>query len=210
MTLDFFDAAPNDPRRFQEGGIYVARRIGERGQRLQIVVLDTRWDLSPRAPRTDGGRGRYAPGEGQILGDDQWSWLEARLGEPADLRIVVSSIPFGAEYTGWETWANFPAEQDRLVTLLRGAGPVLVVSGDVHYGELSRFQGIVDFTTSGLAGHAYALQENANRIDDLGYFGNNFGTVDIDWEDRKVDVVLRDKKGRVAFERAFGFAELDP
>lgn len=210
VTLDFFRAAQDDPRRTQEGGIYTSHTFGEKGQRLQLIVLDTRWDLTPRHPRSDGGRGRYAPGEGKILGEAQWHWLERELAEPAELRIVVSSIPFGPEYTGWETWANFPAEQDRLATLLTDAGPVLVVTGDVHYGEISRFRGLIDFTTSGLAGHAYPPQENANRLEDLAFHGNNFGMVDVDWKARTVVVRLHQRKGPVAFERKFGFDELDP
>lgn len=210
VTLDFFRAPPDDPRRRQEGGIYTSHTFGAEGERLQLIVLDTRWDLSPRVPRSDGGRGRYQPGEGQILGEAQWRWLQKRLARPAELRVVVSSIPFGVEYTGWETWANFPAEQERLATMLQDVGPVLVVSGDVHYGEVSVFRGLVDFTTSGLAGHAYPPQENANRLEDLAFHGNNFGILDVDWKARTVDVKLHQRKGPVAFERVFGFDELDP
>ena len=127
-----------------------------------------------------------------------------------ELRVVVSSIPFAPEYTGWETWANFPAEQSKLVGLLRDAGPVLVVSGDVHYGELSQVGGVVDFTTSGIAGAPYPPQPNANRIDDLQFFGNNFGHIAIDWGEQAVRLILRQRNGDVAFERTFTLDELDP
>ena len=40
-------------------------------------------------------------------------------GEPARLRLIVSSIQALAEYHGWEAWANFPREQARLFELLR-------------------------------------------------------------------------------------------
>ena len=58
--------------------------------------------------------------DAQLLSEAQWTWLEARLREPAELRIIGTSIPFLQEGTGWETWANFPDEKERMVDLIRG------------------------------------------------------------------------------------------
>lgn len=209
-TLDFYGVPANDPRRTQEGGIYHAHRFGSTGRRLQLILLDTRWDLTERTPRTDGGVGRYQPGEGKVLGDAQWDWLAKTLKQPAELRVVISSIPFAPEHTGWETWANFPAEQSRLIGLLRDAGPVLVVSGDVHYGELSQLGGVYDFTTSGLAGPAYPPQPNANRVEDLQYFGNNFGRLRLDWGKQQVELTLHQRNGKAVFTKVLTLDELDP
>jgi alkaline phosphatase D len=54
-----------------------------------------------------------------ILGEVQWKWLEERLKEPADLRIIGSSIQFSHEYNGWESWTNFPRELLKMVDLIK-------------------------------------------------------------------------------------------
>lgn len=208
VTLDFFGAAADDPRRRQVGGLYGAWTMGPPGQRVQVILLDTRWDLSPRAERTDGGVGRYAPGDGQVLGPEQWTWLAEALAEPADVRIVGSSIPFAAEYTGWETWSNFPAEQARLTTLLHDAGPVLVVSGDVHYGELSRYEGIYDATSSGLATRPYPALPNRNRIGGT-TSGDHFMELELDWGRRALGVRWFDPQGRPIEAHELSFDALD-
>jgi len=196
-TLDFFGAAADDPRRTQPDGLYGAWTLGSEGRRVQVVLLDTRYALSPRAPRTDGGVGRYAPGPGQVLGPQQWAWLERVLQEPAELRIIGSSIPFAVEYTGWETWSNFPEEQRRLRDHLTGVGPVLVVSGDVHYGELSVLDGVHDLTSSGLRSEPYGRLPNAHRVDDLVLDDEeHFALVEIDWDEALVRMTWRDPRGR--------------
>jgi len=209
-TLDFWMAPADDPRRSQEGGLYGSWSFGPEGRRVQVVLLDTRWSLSPRAARTDGGVGRYAPGAGQVLGEAQWAWLEAPLAQPADLRIVGSSIPYATEHTGWETWANFPREQARLSRLLQQAGPLLVVSGDVHYGELSLHEGVYDLTSSGLSGTPYPLLPNAHRVDELAHVGEHAAEIAIDWEGQAVQLRFFDPSGREHAGTTLPFAQLDP
>ena len=83
-----------------------------------------------------------------ILGAAQWAWLEKVLKEPAELRIIVSSVQFAPEAQGGECWANFPHEQKRLLSLLRGQ-TALVLSGDRHWCEFSQ-NGVFDFTSSSM------------------------------------------------------------
>ncbi len=54
--------------------------------------------------------------------------------EPADLRIIGSSIQFSHEYNGWESWTNFPRELLKMVELIKStkASGVVFISGDVH------------------------------------------------------------------------------
>lgn len=45
-------------------------------------------------------------------------WLERTLDRPAELRIIASSIQVLASHHGWESWANFPHERNRLLSLV--------------------------------------------------------------------------------------------
>ena len=58
-----------------------------------------------------------------MLGEAQWAWLAERLREPADLRLLVSSIQVLAEGHGWERWGNLPAERERLIRLIAETEP---------------------------------------------------------------------------------------
>ena len=39
-----------------------------------------------------------------MLGAAQWAWLRAQLLQPAELRLIVSSVQVLAEGHGWEGW----------------------------------------------------------------------------------------------------------
>ena len=45
-----------------------------------------------------------AAGHYTMLGESQWRWLEEQLREPADVRLVVSTVRVLAEGHGWERW----------------------------------------------------------------------------------------------------------
>jgi alkaline phosphatase D len=99
---------------------------------------------SREADWVDGRRGPYVPSRdpnATLLGAEQWTWLEALLREPADLRLLVSSIQVIPDDHRYEKWGNFPQERRRLLRLLAntGEGGVVILSGDRHAGELSQF-----------------------------------------------------------------------
>jgi alkaline phosphatase D len=117
---------------------------------VQLILLDTRFFRSPLTrmdqsadhDRLLGPPGNYEVNDDPVvtmLGETQWQWLEQVLREPADLRVLVSSIQIVANDHRWEKWGNFPAERRRLFRLLRetGANGVVILSGDRHSGELS-------------------------------------------------------------------------
>ena len=145
--MDFYDEPADSPRRKQPG-VYASYRFGPPGRVVQIVVLDTRYFRSPlqRAPEgpvPEGIRGPYVPSDdasATVLGEAQWRWLEATLRQPADVRLIVTSIQVVANDHRFEKWGNFPHERRRLLALLRatGAQGVVFLSGDRHTGELSR------------------------------------------------------------------------
>ena len=67
-----------------------------------------------------------------MLGDAQWTWLEAQLRKPADLRLLASSIQVLAEDHGWERWGYLSGERQGLFAAIRRAEAegVVLLSGD--------------------------------------------------------------------------------
>jgi alkaline phosphatase D len=92
-----------------------------------------------------------------VLGEEQWAWLEAQLERPGfSLRVVCSSLSFAPSYTGFEAWSLFPLERQRLldtVARTRAEG-VVVLSGDVHYGEISVIEPAGEAGAASDCGHA--------------------------------------------------------
>ena len=112
---------------------------------------------------------------------------DTQLSQPADLRIVASSTQFGIEYNGYEAWANFPHEQERLIQLIQKtqANHLVILSGDVHYAEISKFEHkdcypIYDITSSGLSKTWKFATPNKNRIEGP-IMDNHFGLLTIDF-----------------------------
>mgnify|MGYP006280800383 CR=1 FL=1 len=216
--LDFLEEPRRSWRR-ETPGVYDAEVFGPGGERVQIILLDTRYFRSELSRRergewpdwTNGAAGRYVPRwdtDATMLGEDQWEWLEARLREPADVRLICSSIQVVAEDHGFEKWANLPRERARLFDLIRrtGAEGVVFLSGDRHRAELSLFDDergmpgggagvgydLYDLTSSALnaSGGRWVNELNRHRVGSQ-YLRNNFGVVEIDWESRPVTVEMR-------------------
>ncbi len=145
VFLDLFGFPDTAPERGRPG-LYQAYVDGPPGKRVQIILLDTRYFRSPlklALPNLDCPRMHPVPNDSPdatILGEAQWRWLERTLREPAELRLIVSSIQVIPEEHCFEKWANFPAERDRLFRLLAEtqARGVLLLSGDRHLAEMSR------------------------------------------------------------------------
>lgn len=225
MLLDFFGVPKESPRRQREG-VYHAEVFGPPEQRVQVILLDTRYFRSPlkRRPKTPAGEGPYLAHTDTtttVLGEAQWKWLAEQLRVPARLRIVASSIQVVPEDHGWEKWMNFPHERERLFKVIReaNAAGVVFLSGDRHLAELSVMDGgagypLYDLTSSGLnqAFQRWRLQEpNRHRVATMNY-GNNFGLIEIDW-DRKDPVVslqIRDEAGEVYLRHNVPLSVLQP
>ncbi|MBM3644721.1 MAG: alkaline phosphatase family protein [Alphaproteobacteria bacterium] len=204
--LKFWNVPADDPRRTREG-LHDARIAGPPGYRVQTILLDTRWfrsALKPTDQRGAPGKERYLPDPDPtktMLGEAQWAWLAAELRKPAEIRLIVSSIQVLAEGHGWERWGNLPSEREKLFALIRetDARGVVFLSGDRHIGALYREKTVVDYplheiTASGL-NQALAFWGNRepgpNRLGAV-YGGAHFGSIEIDWWDRSVDLSIRD------------------
>jgi alkaline phosphatase D len=167
VFLEFFEE-PKNSNRYQHEGIYTSYMFRKKCKRIQLILLDTRTFRS-NITRYQKGTNKdsifdydllYVPNENidsTILGKEQWNWLEKQLLIKADVRIIASSTQFGISYNGYEAWANFPKEREKMFDLLKktNANGVFFISGDVHYAELSKLENpgrypIYDLTASGL------------------------------------------------------------
>lgn len=224
IFMDFWRVPKNSDRR-QHQGIYGEHRFTENGKTLQIILLDTRTfrdslKRNPKPiPKGSSLKNQYQPDpspEKTLLGSEQWNWLEETLKQPADLRIICSSIQFGHEYNGWESWTNLPTEQKKLVELIRstGANGVVFISGDVHWGEISKrpFPGcydLYDVTSSGLTEKWYNTEPNRYRVGEV-YRKNHFGLIEIDWkpDNPTVNLSIVGLEGKAVAQHQFQLSEL--
>jgi alkaline phosphatase D len=204
----------------QPDGIHYARIIGPAGRRVQIIMLDTRSFRSRLRRKGDGFPhwGRYEPDPDPaktMLGPAQWAWLEAELGKPADLRLLVSSVQVLAEGHGFERWGNLPAERERLLALIdrAGIGGLVMLSGDRHSGAVytATTPGgakLVELTASSL-NRSYGPSRDA-RLPPLvsgPFHVENYGLIDIDWSGRMMALRLKGMGGATLAELAAPFAE---
>ena len=205
-------------------GIYHARTFGPTGRRVQIILLDTRSFRSELRQRglaeraTDPGSATYLPDtapEKTMLGDAQWTWLEAQLRQPAELRLLVSSIQVLAETHGWERWGHLPRERDRLFQLIgrSGARGVVLLTGDRHRAAVyRRTEGLpyplVEVTSSSLNRPVPAADPaDPGRLGDM-YGAPNFGMAEIDWPGRRLRLTLANQLGIDIQSHSLAFGEL--
>jgi alkaline phosphatase D len=235
IFLDFWGEPADSPRRDRDG-IYAAYRFGPPGERVQLILPDLRYNRTAMTPMPlqgadyeAWGRQRVAAGlplpgpylrnpdrAATMLGERQWAWLERQLEVPADVRLFGSSVQVLADGTGWECWANFARDQDRLFDLIRRkrANGLLFLSGDIHYAELSRLDVNVpyplwDLTSSGLTEEWRVPTPNANRASEV-IPDANFGFVDIDWQGpaTKLALGIIDAAGRTRLSFEIPLASL--
>ncbi len=197
--MDFLDVPMNSVLRKREGA-YSSYTFGKGAQRIKVIVMDTRYfrDTLQKDPTKQR---RYIPNmEGQMLGEQQWKWLEKELiSSTANLNILCSSVQVIADDHGYEKWGNFPNERKRLLSLITHTKPknLLILSGDRHMAEVSKMQleglpyPLYDFTSSGMTHIRSGLVEsNRFRVGDM-IVKKNFGVLKISWIGDKPVVSLQ-------------------
>jgi len=227
--LDFFEEPADSKRRLREGGIYTSYFYGPPEQRVQVILLDPRYDRDPfkavsraeKAERKKVGMGEYLPNDDpamRMLGDDQWAWLENQLRRPARLRLIATGQPFVMEFTGREAWANFPRERRRMIDLIADteAEGIIFMSGDTHWAEFSRLSDDVpyplwDLTASSLTHPQRIVANNRHRVGSA-YPSPNFGLIRVDWQqsDPVITLEVRDTGGFLELEQELRLSELIP
>lgn len=224
MMLDFFSVPESAPMR-QRDGVYNSQIIGEAGNRVQIIMLDTRYFRSSLT-KTDEygavGKQRYIPSadpEQDMLGEAQWAWLQKELQKDADLRIVVSSLQLISDTHGWEAWRTMPIERERFYDVLGSAkgGRTVVISGDRHVGGIYRDDRYTDFPIYEVTSSSLNLSFNEEKAitdewdrNQLGllYGPENYGMIDIDWEASLLNMSLKDIEGKVVRAVTIPFGEI--
>lgn len=217
-------ALPRDDERRGRDGVHTSKVFGPDGEEVQIILLDTRFfrsDLTITDERGAKGKERYLPSvdpEQTMLGVEQEAWLAEVLKEPADLRILVSSIQVIAEGHGWEAWKTMPVARQRLYDIIAGSGVrnLVMVSGDRHLGGLYRDDSAVPFplfemTTSSLnapqstgrerRGDTY-VEPGPKRLGEP-VFVENFGEIEIDWKGRTVTMSVINGEGEPVRQARF-------
>jgi alkaline phosphatase D len=197
VFMNFWEE-PKTSARWQHEGIYHSEMIEKNGKKIQLILLDNRTFRDDLRLYKDElkGNSRYfyqldyfphSNSDSTFLGAAQWSWLEEELKKPADLRLMCSGSQFSIEFNGYEAWANFPSEQQKMLDLIKKtrANGVLFLSGDVHYAEISVIKQpdlypIYDVTASGINSTWDFATPNANRIEGP-IMENHFGLLSIDW-----------------------------
>jgi alkaline phosphatase D len=218
--LQFWRVPPEDERRTRDG-LYHAQAFGPPGQRVQVILLDTRWfrsRLKPTDQRNAPGKERYVPDADPrktMLGEAQWGWLQARLSEPADVRLLVSGVQVVVDGHGFERWGNLPLERERLYRLISQtrANGVVFLSGDRHIGGLYRETTaapypLYEITSSGIT-HTWrdAPEPGPNRLGPL-FTDLHYGDIDIDWAGRNLELSIKDSAGASQRSRRIPFDEL--
>ena len=167
----------------EQDGIYHARYFGEEEKRLQLILLDGRFN-------------RDDPGEtGDTLGETQWKWLEDELKKPARLRFIVCGYQFLLDRDSvFETWSKFPQAQKRLFETIKRseAKGVVFIAGDQHYGEVSRRKGALGYDAIELMFCGINQEEphvfNSSRVSPVAHAKNAYALINIQWESSKGDL----------------------
>lgn len=203
LMLNFLKVDKNAAVRKRKGA-YQSYVFGEKGQRVKIILLDTRY-FRDELESNSVGKSRYKINEtGDILGEEQWTWFEEELSDDSvDLYLVGGGIQMIPMEHGFEKWANFPQSRKRFLSLVEKSNPksIILLSGDRHIAEISKMKlngvnyPIYDITSSGMT-HSYeAIKDEPNRyrVDNKITGQKNFGLMQIDWNSEPLSVKIEIK-----------------
>jgi len=230
LMLDFWKEPKDSPRYTRPDGIYTSYMYGKGQQKTHVILPDLRWNrdklehvstsdyYTQRKPKN---MGPYSPSKvknASMLGEAQWQWLEKELQKPSAIKLIASSLQLLPEFTGWESWANFPDDRKRLMALIKKhhVNGVIIISGDTHWGEMSKINENLDYplwevTSSGLTQEWKDVSPNQHRI---GHFTNNvnYGEISINWQQQDPSITLRlkDVVGGIFSEKKLMLSDISP
>ncbi len=211
LLFDFLGTSKDAPERFRDG-VYNSRVIDFDGNKVKVIVLDTRF-FRTAVTKAVNSKKRLQPnpyGQGTILGEAQWKWLEQELNtSDAQFNVIVSSIQLVSDKHGFECWGNFPHEIDKLEKMLVAskAKGTFIISGDRHIATFSSKKvanlnyPLVDFTSSGLT-HVYSSFSNEENPYLIGKViaEKNFGLLQFDFTNNRVIMQIRGLENKLLGE----------
>ena len=230
IMLDFWQEPANSARRTRADGIYTSYTYGEGERTVKVIMPDLRFNRAPlnqvsattyQLERKPAKQGPYSPStdkKASMLGETQWQWLENELKSDEKIKIIASSLQLLADFTGWESWANYPADRKRLFALIKKhkVNGVIIVSGDTHWGELSKYQQGLDYplyemTSSGLTEKWKDVSPNKYRVGDYTH-EVNYGDLSIDWQttDPRIRIALKGINGKEILHTEFALSSISP
>lgn len=204
--------------------LYHSRMIGSKNKKVQVILLDTRWDRSDLIKNPD-----YNPitnteqppkiffphtdQKVQLLSSEQWQWLEDELKKPAQLRLIVSSIQLIPDDHYFEKWGNFPNEKQRFFNLLKKykIKNAVILSGDRHLSAIAKTDikghgSIYEITASSLNKPSRAKMPELDRTYVQGSFLQpNFGLIQIDWNRKTLMTKIIDEANKTQIEHSIKF-----
>lgn len=162
--LNFLDEPARSARRRRaHTGLHASYLFGTAPRRVHLILLDNRSQRDPyRDAGPAGARNRTgAPSDGSasgsprsgapvggpaaqdMLGPEQWAWLEDRLRTvKAEITIMGTGLQVlsRGDPIIAESWSRLPQSQARLMALLAATGTrgAFLLSGDVHFTEVNR------------------------------------------------------------------------
>ena len=178
-----------------------------------FVLLDDRTNRSPNDRLT---------GKRTILGNAQVEWLiDTLVSSTATLKFVAVGGQFLNPYDGFETFATFPEERERILRLLEAERipGVFFLTGDRHRTELSRLDRpglypLYDLTVSPLTAGVYRGESEPNslRVEGTLLQGHNFALLRVEGPrtDRVLTITLVDQDGNDRWSREIRVRELFP
>jgi len=183
------------------------------GKFMPVLAAGCRYLSQLRIPGLDLALVDFQSEAVSVLGEEQWAWLEAELRDSdARVHVIVSSTQVLTSNPVFEGWKHFPRERRRLLDLLERleVPGVVLISGDVHHGEIARYPYAADAAAAGAGARVTAVEITASgSTHSLGtskktkklyppilasydehrvqpesfYTGLNFGTLEIQWPD---------------------------
>ncbi len=204
-------------------GTYYARSFGPEGQRVQVIMLDTRFFRSGLTATDEygvKGKERYIPAPAgsmqDMLGAAQWTWLQNQLQQPANIRLIASSIQVMPTAHGFEAWSTMPDERQRLFELIEqtDASGVVFLSGDRHTGFIYEESGVLPYQAHELTASSLNLsfRDTSDEVDvrqlGSGVAVENYGAVEIDWAGKSLSLQLKDNAGRTVRSNRLSFSDI--
>ena len=118
-----------------------------------------------------------------------------------DILILLSSFQVLSTSHGWEKWANFPNERNKLLNLLDKSKLNLIFSGDRHIGGIYKYNNIYEVTASSFNQKTYNIfEEDDIRVGDL-VNDNNFGIFTLINNKIEIKIVSSNKKIKKTYKK---------